>query len=156
MRLRAPPITGEPVLDGFLKDVYQMGIQILVPAGGWEQTNVTASQTSVALNLIGSSTNTEITFPYKGNVSGISVASNAARSAGTLTVVPVINSTASTTLSAVLNGTNTTYASGVQVHENDPFLINQAVGVEITTDSSWAPITADIVVTLFIRPGSVD
>lgn len=159
MRLRPPPITGQTALDGYLRDIYQAIVQINIPFGVWEQVDVPASQTSVTLPLLGTSTlgssiNTELTVPFDGNVVGISVASNAARTAGTLTVVPVINGTASTSLSAVLDGTNTTYDASMQRHEKDPFRAAQALGVEITTDSSWAPTTADIVVTLFVKPGS--
>ena len=69
---------------------------------------------------------------------------------GKLTVVPTIDGTASTTLSAALDGTNTQYFSAVQEHVNDPFTTNQRLGVEITTDGSWAPTTADVVINLFV------
>lgn len=152
MRLRPPPrIPDNPQLDEFLRDVYHsciLAVGFMTPC--WSQTNAAAAQTNVALNLLDSTTNTQITFPVMGNVVGISVASNAARTAGTLTVVPVINGTASTTLSAALDGTNTTYSSGIQQHVNDPFEENQSIGIQITTDAAWAPATADIVVNLFI------
>ena len=85
-----------------------------------------------------------------GNIVGISISSNDARTAGTLTVKPTINGTESTTLSAALNATDTQYAYAIQEFTKDNFLAGQRLGVKITTDGSWAPTTADIVVNMTI------
>lgn len=63
-----------------------------------------------------------------------------------------MNGTASTTLSVSLDGTNTQYNSALQgsAQNINDFTANQSIGVEITTDGSWAPTTADIVVNLFV------
>jgi hypothetical protein len=153
MRLRTPPLLGNnPQLNNYLRDIKQTYGRILFMTPCWYQQNVAASQSSVALNLLGTTDNSEVVYPQTGRVIGISVSSNAARTAGTLTVSPVVNGTASTTLSVSLDGTNTQYNSALQgsAQNINDFTANQSIGVEITTDGSWAPTTADIVVNLFV------
>jgi hypothetical protein len=114
------------------------------------QSNVVVSQTAVAIDVLGQAGNTEYVLPYDGSVVGISVASNAARTTGTLTVDATINGSA-TGLQAILNGSNTTYHSGTQGVNTDTFSAGNRLGVKLTTDGSWAPTTADIVVTVIIE-----
>lgn len=113
------------------------------------QSNVAASQSAVALDVLGLSGNTEYTMELEGSVIGISIASNDARTAGILTADVTINGTA-TGLQAVLDGTNTTYHYVTQIPETDTFSAGDRLGVDITTDGSWAPETADIVVTVIV------
>jgi hypothetical protein len=114
------------------------------------QSDVAASQAAVVLNVLGLAGNTEYTMPYPGSIVGISVASNAARTAGTLTVDATINGTV-TGLQAVLNASNTQYHSATQARNADAFTVNQRVGVKITTDGDWLPVTADIVVIVVVE-----
>ena len=109
------------------------------------QADVAANQAAVALNVLGLAGNTEITLPKGGSIVGISIASNDARTAGTLTVDATINGTA-TGLQAVLDATNTQYHHANQVKDTDTFSAGDRVGVKITTDAGWLPVTADIVV----------
>ena len=153
MRLRPPPITDNADLNSYLRSVYNSMILIFANAGSWEQRNVAAGQAAVSLNVTGSTTNTEITLPVFGNIVGISVASNTPRTNGTLSVRPVINGAASTSLSAELNGTNTQYGSSTGDHEENVFESNWPIGVNITTSGTWAPVAADIIVNLFIKTG---
>jgi len=152
MRLRPPPrVSQDPRLDAFLQDVYQsMILNVGHTSPCWADQNVSASQTSAAMNLLGTSDNTEVVMSAPGNIVGISISSNDARTAGTLTVKPTINGTESTTLSAALNATDTQYAYAIQEFTKDNFLAGQRLGVKITTDGSWAPTTADIVVNMTI------
>ena len=117
---------------------------------GFSRQNVAASLSAVALNIQGSSDNTEYVMPYAGSIIGISIAANAARSAGTLTVDATIDGSV-TGLQAILNASNTQYHYGTQAKDSDAFTAGQRVGVKITTDASWAPTTADIVVTIFVE-----
>lgn len=110
---------------------------------GWYQDDVSASQTGVVLSrLSGACTNAWIpTVP--GSITRVCVYSNAARSAGTLTVEVCVNGTG-TGLTAVLNGTDTTFATGTQTADKDAFVAGDRLDIRITTDGSWAPTTADI------------
>jgi hypothetical protein len=119
-------------------------------AGTWNRIDVPANQTAVALNLLGSTTNSEIVMPFAGSVVGISVASNAPRTNGTLTVEARING-AATGLTAVLDGTNTQYHSAVQAKDADTFAAGARLNVTFTTTAPWAPTTADVVVTLIVE-----
>ena len=128
----------------------------LKAAGGFKQgycfmqSNVPASQSAVALDVLGLTGNTEIVVPYAGSVMGISIASNAPRTAGTLTVDATVNGTA-TGLQAVLDATNTQYHQTTQAKDTDAFSEGDRLGVKITTDANWAPETADIVVTVIVE-----
>jgi hypothetical protein len=114
------------------------------------QSDVAAGQTDIQLNVLGLSGNTEFVMPYAGSVIAISVASNAARSAGTLTVEPSINGTG-TGLTTELDASPTQYNQATQAKDTDTFSAGDRLGVEITTDGSWAPTTADIVVAVIVE-----
>lgn len=116
--------------------------------GNWEQQNVPVSQASVALKL--NADNAEIVLPYAGSIMAISVAATEARSAGTLTVKPTINGTEKA-ISAVLNATNTQFKHTTQAKDTETFVAGDRLGVKITTDSTWAPTTSDIIVTIWLE-----
>ncbi len=122
------------------------------------QDNVTASQTDVVIDHTGSAQKTVI-MPYSGSIMGIGVVSNGDRSAGTLTV-EVFKQTGTTNgaltntksgLTAVLNGTNVMRSYTVQSKDVDTFSAGDRIGVMITTDGSWSPTTADIIVTVIVE-----
>jgi hypothetical protein len=115
----------------------------------FQQDNVAASQSAVALPVCGTSAVNEIEMPWAGSIVGISVLSNDARTADTLTVDATINGTV-TGLQAALDGTNTTHHSATQAKDTDAFVAGDRVGVKITTGASWTPVTADIVVVVFV------
>lgn len=114
------------------------------------QDNVTASQTDVALNVLGQAGNAAYYMPHYGSITAISVRSNDARTAGTLTVDATIAGT-KTGLQAVLDGTNTSYHSAAQAQGTDRFSAGSDIGVKITTDAGWLPETADIVVVIIVE-----
>jgi len=115
------------------------------------QSDVAASQTAVALNVLGLAGNTEVTMAKPGSVVGISIASNDARTAGTLTVDVTIDGTA-TGLQAILNGDNAQYHYATQVLRTDTFTAGQRIGVKITTGGDWTPDgTPDIVVSVLVE-----
>jgi hypothetical protein len=78
------------------------------------------------------------------------VYSNAARTAGTLTVEVTINGTG-TGLTAVLDGSNTQTSMATQAKDTDAFGAGSRIGVKLTTDASWAPVTADITVEVLLE-----
>lgn len=109
------------------------------------QDNVSASQSAVALSD-GRSTR-GYCAAEDGSVTAIAIKSNAGRSGGTLTVEPAINGTA-VGLTAVLDATNTTTHDSLQDQGTDIFSRGSAITCKITTDGSWAPTTADIIVSV--------
>lgn len=124
----------------------------LVP-GMWVDDDVAASQSGVemivygASGALGAGSRLRVPMVRPGSVTGIVVRSNEARTAGSLTVEPTINGTA-TGLSAVLDATNTTVHTATQAAGRDTYPAGGEVGVKITTTGDWAPTSADIQVTV--------
>jgi len=87
-------------------------------------------------------------MPWTGEIIGISVRSSAARTNGTLTAEAMVN-TSATGLTAALNATNTQSAYTRQARGNDTFAAGDRIGARLTTDASWAPATADIVIVVW-------
>jgi hypothetical protein len=111
---------------------------------GWYQDNVAANQTAVTLARNDGATLTGVWIaPRPGSVTAVSVKSNAARSAGTLTV-EVYKGGVATGLTAVLDDDPTTFAATTQAKDTDAFVAGDELDIRITTDASWAPVTADI------------
>jgi hypothetical protein len=111
---------------------------------GWYQDNVVASQTDVALSRAAAGAFPTVwVAPRAGSILGVTVLSNDARAAGTLTVQVWKNGVA-TGLTAVLDGVNTTFKATVQAAGTDTFTAGDHLDVRITTDAGWLPITADI------------
>jgi hypothetical protein len=125
-------------------------------AGGFKQpfsfmqSDVAKNQTGVAIDVLGLSGSTEVVMPYAGSVIGISIASNEARSGGTLTVDAAVNGLA-TGLQAQLGETYAQYHSATQAKDTNAFSAGDRLGVKITTDNSWTPTTADIVVVVIVE-----
>lgn len=113
---------------------------------GWFQENVAASQTDVALTRL--ATTTEVPTRWiavrSGSVTGVNVKANAPRSAGTLTIKVFKNGAQLGTLTAVLDGTNTTFKATTQAKDVDTFVAGDELELTITTDAGWLPTTADI------------
>ena len=110
------------------------------------------SQSAVAMNTVEATgvtlTATGYTIPWPYHVVGISVFSDSARTAGTLTVDASID-TVATGLQAALDGTNTTYHYASQPRNTDIGAAGSRVGALLTT-ASWTPVDADIAVLVFI------
>ena len=142
--MRSPSrVTGDMVFGRFSR--IRQGVSCLLH---FAQDNVAASQASVAMGMLGASGNVSYVLPRDAHITGISVFSNAARTASTITVKPTIDGVESTTLSAVLDGTNTTVKSSLQAVNKNKATAGQKIGVKITTPAGWTPTTADIIVTL--------
>ena len=127
---------------------YRMALDV------WWQDNVAASQTAVALARAGDAQWAAFDGKFiavrAGSVTGVAVKSNAARAAGTLTVEVTKNGTG-IGLTAVLDGTNTTFKATTQAKDSDAFVAGDELGVTITTDAGWLPTTADIRVVIEIE-----
>ena len=122
------------------------------------QADVADSQTAVAMNVVevrdAAATADDVlavpgyTLAFDFEIVGISVRSSTARTAGTLTADATIDGTV-TGLQAALNATDTTAAYATQPRESDRGVAGSYVGVKLTT-ASWTPITADIVVPVWV------
>ncbi|HVQ96128.1 MAG TPA: hypothetical protein VMU51_34225 [Mycobacteriales bacterium] len=90
------------------------------------------------------------TIPWDFEVVAVSVrvAAADARTAGTLTVEPLVNGSA-TGLTTALDATNTQGSKAVQLRGSDTAAAGGKVGARITT-ASWTPVTADVVVTVWV------
>ncbi len=121
------------------------------------QDQVAASQAGVAMNIIEAYGGTtlsvldanEYVIPWPFDVVGISVRASEARTAGTLTADATIDGTAQT-VQAKLDATNTQSHSRVVPRETKRGRAGQRVGCKLTTDGAWAPVTADIVVIVWV------
>lgn len=120
------------------------------------QHNVADAQSAVAMNIMEGETGadvqtlltvTEYVIPWDFEVVGISIVSDSARTAGTLTVDATINGTV-TGLQAILDATNTTRDTGTQIRGSDVGVAGDRIGVKLTT-SSWTPVTAVIAVVVY-------
>lgn len=113
--------------------------------GGWFQNAVPASQAATQIPLIGGGRS--FVIPVRGgSITGISISSTAAASAGSLTAEVTLGNGTGTGLTAVLNTTFPNLATSTQATGLDPFTAGQFIGVKITTDATWAPLTGDITV----------
>jgi hypothetical protein len=112
------------------------------------QDAVAADQTDVQLEHEDGQGASEYVAPFDGEIVGISYLLSAAGTAGSMTLGGTVGGTedADTTM------TVTTAASGYQrtPRGSAKFVAGAALGVELTTDSGWLPITSDLLVTLWV------
>lgn len=121
------------------------------------QDQAAASQAAAAMNTIESHDGTTLSVldvqeeavPFAFDLVAVTVSASAARTGGTLTADVSLNGTA-TGLQAALNATDTQWATAHQPRGEDRGVAGDRVGVLLTTDASWAPATADIVVTVAV------
>lgn len=134
-----------------------MQLERIVAAGQlvpitFTQDAVADAQSAVAMNLVevagAALTVTEVQMPWPVDLVGISLVSDSARTAGTLTVDATINGTV-TGLQAVLDATNTTRHYARQPRGSDRGVAGDRIGVKLTT-ASWTPVTADVVAVVWV------
>ncbi|HEY9414187.1 MAG TPA: hypothetical protein VIQ30_05470 [Pseudonocardia sp.] len=112
----------------------------------FSKTAVTAGLSAVALNVMDTSADVvEYVMPFDFEIVGISVSITSARTAGTLTVDATIDTTV-TGLQAVIDATNTQRDTGTQSRNTDVGAAGSRVGVKITTDAGFLPVTTNDVV----------
>lgn len=112
---------------------------------GWFQNGTPAASGPTQLALFGSGTAfpNVVIFPRAGSVTGVWVKTDDPRTAGSLTVEVYKNGVA-TGLTAVLDGTNTTFKATTQAKDLDTFVAGDELGIRVTTDAGWTPVTANI------------
>lgn len=112
----------------------------------FSQENVAATQTNVA--LVGFTARGYCTAEA-GSIVGVTGTINAARTAGTLTLEPIIidkddGTITQTGLTVVIDGTNARSNYSQQDPGSDIFDAGDIIGMYITTTGTWAPTTADL------------
>lgn len=111
---------------------------------GWYADNVGAGAGPTQMSRFSNGADVdEVFLPRAGSITGVWVHSDEARTAGTLTVEVYKNGVA-TGLTAVLDGTNTTFDSTTQAKDLDTFVAGDQLDLRFTTDAGWLPVTADI------------
>lgn len=111
--------------------------------------NAAASLTAQQMASAGTAL-AQAVMPWAGAITGLSVVSNEARLAGTLTV-EVYKNGAGTGFTVVLDGTNTTRFFGTQAITADTFAAGDYLDLRVTTTATWLPITADITADLWVQ-----
>jgi hypothetical protein len=118
------------------------------------QTDLAVSQTDVQLVAAIGETGQAVdgyTMPFPGDIVGVSWAFTTAPTAGTMTVGATVGGTedADTTASVVVDSTATAGYKRVG-RGSAGFNAGDVVGAEISTNGSFAPITADVLVTVWV------
>lgn len=110
----------------------------------WAQNNVAASQTDVDLTQLVSTLFVQTKMIRGGSITGLSTRFNEAITAGTATVTVTINGAAGTLAIVHTSGSNPSGGEATQGSGIDVFVAGDLVGVQITTDAGFLPITTDL------------
>jgi hypothetical protein len=111
------------------------------PPERWAQINVTASQTAVALAAQVSGNTNTIRMASSGSIVGLATQLTEAITAGTLTVTITKNGAPVTLSIAHASGTGSQLTQAVGV---DTYIAGDLLGIQLTTDAGFLPITTDI------------
>jgi hypothetical protein len=118
----------------------------------FSQASCAASQSAVALYTqeVDATVldNVGYTMPFAGEVIGVTINTSAAATAGTLTIVPTIDTTACTDPSAAI--TTAVVESDTCKRGTNPFAAEAVIGAKITTDGTWNGTTVDLQVTVWV------
>lgn len=110
----------------------------------WAQNNVAASQTNVALAAQVSTSFDTYKALRAGSITGLSTRLTEAVTAGTLTV-EVTKNGAGVGLAVVhTNAANQTGGISTQAAGLDTYVAGDLIGVRLTTNGAFAPITTDL------------
>jgi len=117
------------------------------------QDEVAASQTAVALNPneaagVAGLENVGYTMPWPGEVIGISLNLSAAGSAGTLTVVPTIDTTVTTDPSLAV--TTAVVGTDYCKRQTNTFAKNAVIGCKLTTSAAWNGNGVDLIASVWV------
>ncbi len=91
--------------------------------------------------------------PLTGSIIGITVYTNATCTSGTLTAFATKDGTSIGLTCGLDSVTDTDTSSTFQANDQsgDDVTVGEIIGAEITTSGVWAPITADVVVTIYVE-----
>ncbi len=115
------------------------------------QTAVAASQSAVAIGVVPTAADViEYTMPFDFEIIAVTTGLNQAQSAGSFTANVTINTTGQTGVSNVIS-TAVQRARATFQRGRAAGVAGDRVGVKVTTDSGWLPITSnDVVVTVWV------
>jgi hypothetical protein len=120
---------------------------------GWYQENLGAGQAATEMTRQPTASTcapNRVFFDRPGSIVGISLKSNAARSAGTCTAEVYKNGVA-TGLQAILNASQTLFKPTTSAKDLLPFVAGDELSIYLLSDGSWAPTTADLQATLSVE-----
>lgn len=150
------------VSAGTVADSDLSQLRYLMTLGPWHFTDLAASltdsvgamvfQTASGTFGLSSATGTRWDAPSGGKIVGISVLTNASRTAGSATFAPRISGTRKATkITATVDATSTNNTSAIVTTTNgEAFVTGDSIHVSVTTDASWAPTTLDCAVYLYV------
>jgi hypothetical protein len=110
--------------------------------GPWAAENLGTGVGPAALTIDGQGVSPTIPMLRPGSITGVIVRTNDARTNGSLTIEVTKNGTG-IGLTAVINAANTAFKATLQAPGTDTFVVGDTIGVNVTTDGSWAPTTSD-------------
>ena len=119
----------------------------------FSQVDLAVSQTDVQLKVIEAGATAMdvvgVAMPFDGEVVGISADLDTAATAGSLTAGPTIDGVEVAGLTKTFPGSGQS-ANGVVSRGTARFAKGAKIGAEITTNGSFAPITADLLVVVWV------
>lgn len=110
--------------------------------GHWWQKDIPASQAATDAGLHGDADFKEQLVTRAGSLVAVVVRLTAARTAGTMTIRVKKNGVA-TTLTAVIDGTNTQTKVTTMAVGTETFVAGDRIGVDIATDAGFLPANTD-------------
>ena len=117
----------------------------------FSQVDLAAAQTAVALYVeegTGTGTYVGIAMPFAGEIIGVSLTTTAAATAGSLTIVPTIDTTVVTLPSVAI--TTAVKGSATCKRATNVFAKNAVIGAKITTTAAWDATGADLIATVWV------
>lgn len=133
-----------PEQAAFFEQVLALAKRVVYHLTGWFQNAVAASQTNVILTIYQGNAPQVWTAPRDGWVRDMWLSVDAARTNGTITLAVFKNGTQLGTVTAVIDGTNTTYKLTQADKRVLPFNAGDKLDLRITTTALWAPTTANL------------
>ena len=138
-------------------DDFMRSVDAMISGGGgtigktpipelWTQNDVPASQAATAIFAQSSQLFDDFQVTRAGSITGISLRFNAVLSGGTATAQVTINGTPVTLLVMISSGSSSTQAT--QMAGIDTVAAGDRIGVTLTTNGTFAPVTLDAEVSL--------
>lgn len=110
----------------------------------WNQNNVAASQTDVALETLVSANFATFKTVRGGSIVGLVTRLSEAITAGQLTVEVTINGAGTGLIVTHTNAANQTGGVATQAVSTDTYTASALIGVRLTTNGTFAPTTTDL------------
>jgi hypothetical protein len=110
----------------------------------WAQQDVAANQTDVDLSAQVSTNFDNVPAMRAGSIVGLSTRLTEAVTAGTLTVAVTINGAVGTLAVVSTSGSNPSGGQATQATGVDTYVAGDLIGVQLTTDAGFLPVTTDL------------